>query len=128
MQVFDSSDYGKSLSQRYYFEVLACQWTALGPRPKYAMRGNTGLTCAACGVELARLQANPLSQGKDTAVAATALHQQGMLAKRPECVSAHRPGCAHHAGPKIMQRQMLRSVDASDRESLGIVLLLRHCA
>ena len=48
------------------------------------MQGITGRTCATCGVELARLQADPLCQGNHTAVTPTPLRQQDMLARRLE--------------------------------------------
>ena len=47
-----------------------------------SLEGDTERTCATCGVELARLQADTLSQGNHTAVTPTPLRQQDMLARR----------------------------------------------
>ena len=67
------------------------------PGPRDVIEGDTERTCATCGVELARLQANPLSQGNHTAVTPTPLRQQNMLARRLE-----QPSRPNQAGPKIM--------------------------
>ena len=66
--------------------------------PRDVIEGDTERTCATCGVELARLQANPLSQGKHTAVTPTP-----PAPAKHACETAGATKQAQtQAGPKIM--------------------------